>query len=84
MITENQQSYIDSAGQLYRAQIKRAFEGKSSPRAAIKAKCLGCSNWQREEITHCQVTLCELHAYRPYQSRPAEGSDGGEEVEPDE
>jgi hypothetical protein len=31
---------------------------------AIKAKCMDCSCWQREEITNCTVKLCPLYPYR--------------------
>ena len=47
--------------------IERAFGGKASPRAAIKAKCLDCSGFDRAEIANCSVVLCELHPYRPFQ-----------------
>lgn len=49
--------------------VSRAFDGAASPRQAIKAKCLECCHYDRAEITHCQVVLCPLHAYRPYQER---------------
>ena len=49
--------------------VERAFLGKSSPRQAIKAKCLSCSNWQRAEVEVCSVEVCPLWWYRPYQAR---------------
>ena len=47
--------------------VARALHGSSSPRQAIKARCLQCSNFQREEIAHCSVVTCALWQYRPYQ-----------------
>jgi hypothetical protein len=51
-----------------RGIVARAFAGTASPRQAIKARCLQCSNYQRDEITNCTVVGCALHAYRPYQT----------------
>ncbi len=67
--------------------IKRAFDGTASPRQAIKAKCLDCCHWGREEIAECTVILCPLHAYRPFQkgrkggaARPVEGVGDGSAI----
>ena len=38
-----------------------------SLKSAIKACCISCANFQREEVKFCQVTSCPLHAVRPYQ-----------------
>lgn len=50
----------------YRRQHRRAMEGTCSPRAAIKAKCLECSCFQRVEIANCAVLACPLWLFRPY------------------
>jgi hypothetical protein len=50
-----------------RGIVERAFTGKASPRAAVKAKCLDCSGYDRAEVAACTVILCPLHAYRPFQ-----------------
>lgn len=39
-----------------------------SMQAAIKLKCLDCTNYQTEEIKHCPCTSCSLFLFRPYQS----------------
>lgn len=31
---------------------------------AIKAKCLDCSGWQRQEVKHCPIKDCPLWIYR--------------------
>jgi hypothetical protein len=67
--------FLEKTPVLYRPALERAFIGKASPRGAIKAMCLSCACFVREEITHCQVTLCPLHAYRPYQL-PAASTQG--------
>ena len=68
--------FLENTPVLYRSQMDRAFLGSASPRRAIKAMCLSCSCFVREEIANCQVVLCPLHAYRPYQPKPPQ-NDGG-------
>lgn len=73
----------------YRTGYVRAVEGAVSPRQAIKAKCLDCSAWQREEVRACQVRACPLWSYRPFQTtrriarvdaEPLEGVTSGAEA----
>jgi hypothetical protein len=33
----------------------------------IKAKCLDCSSYQKDEITNCNIEFCPLYQVRPYQ-----------------
>ena len=42
---------------------------KGSLKAALKMKCLECSDFQTQEIKHCPVLQCPLHLVRPYQPR---------------
>lgn len=70
----------------FRAGFLKATEGKCSPRAAIKAKCLDCANYTIAEVTHCTVVACPLWSLRPFRkaregSEPAEGSGSGVEVD---
>ena len=71
-MTPTQTRYVASAPQSVRRVLERAFDGESSPRQAIKAGCLACSCFQRDEITNCRVILCPLWAYRPFQPITAE------------
>lgn len=57
-----------------RGIVARALAGTASPRAAIKAKCLDCSCYDRAEVTHCRVVSCPLRAYRPFQKKAREAS----------
>lgn len=59
--------YLRTVPTSARGIISRAFAGTTSPRAAIKAKCLDCCHFDRDEVEHCTVILCPLHPYRPYQ-----------------
>lgn len=65
--------YLGTVPQKYRALVAKAVEGATSPRQAIKAKCLDCCHFQRAEVRACAVSTCPLHAYRPYQDDSAEG-----------
>jgi len=50
----------------YQRLFAQAKKGKSKS-AAIKAKCLDCSCFQKTEVTLCTVKTCSLWEYRPYQ-----------------
>lgn len=50
---------------IYRKTYDTAMQGKSRT-AGVKAKCLDCTNWQKEEIKKCTVSDCPLYPYRPY------------------
>jgi hypothetical protein len=74
---------------LYRAAYVKAVSGNLSPRQAIKAKCLDCCGWQREEVRHCTVRGCPLWPLRPFQTsrggpflagKPSPSGDFSEEV----
>ena len=53
--------YLPSA----KLTFQKAFSGKSKA-LAIKAKCIECSNLQKQEVALCQVLGCPLYPYRPY------------------
>lgn len=71
-LTDRQEQFISDAPPLYQGAVRDAFEGKASPRRAIKAFCLSCTGFMREEIKACTVVLCPLHAFRPYVKRDDE------------
>lgn len=47
--------------------LTRCYNGKCSPRAAIKAFCLQCVGYNRQDVTNCTALGCPLHQYRPFQ-----------------
>lgn len=49
-----------------KALFSKAYQGRSKA-AALKAKCLDCSCFQRKEVTLCTVQTCPLWHYRPFQ-----------------
>jgi hypothetical protein len=73
-------AFLGSVPALSRGLMARALAGTASPRQAVKAFCLACTHYNRDEITHCPVWRCPLHAYRPrWSSALAEGSDPSDE-----
>ncbi len=70
MTRDNQiKQQIAQAGQLYRPVMLKAYKGTASPRSAIKAQCLICVGYKRDEVSHCTGFSCPLWAYRPYQNK---------------
>jgi hypothetical protein len=49
---------------VYRKIYEKAVAGNSKA-AAIKAFCLECCMWQKNEIINCTSLACPLFAYRP-------------------
>ena len=56
---------IQDIPDLHKKKFTAAYEGNSRAKA-VKAKCLDCSLFQREEIKNCTVFGCPLWRYRPY------------------
>ena len=49
----------------YKNTYQKAMTGKSKS-AAVKAFCLECMGWQREEVRKCNSIACPLYPYRSY------------------
>jgi len=47
--------------------LRQAFSGAASPRKAIKAMCLACTGFDRQEVANCTGYSCPLWTYRPFQ-----------------
>jgi hypothetical protein len=73
---------IAEAPERTRGILSRAFEGTASPRDAIKAQCLACVGYDRQEVMKCTCYTCPLWTYRPYQAdaagTPFRGREGDE------
>ena len=74
-------SRVGQMPQSCRATYLKAARGKASPRAAIKAFCLECVGWNRQEVARCTATACPLWTYRPWKDqeqkeRPAAATAG--------
>lgn len=67
------QAYASKVPPMYRNGYLKAATGKSSPRQAIKQKCLDCCCHQRSEVTECGIPTCTLYPFRPvFAASPAE------------
>lgn len=62
----DQQAVIDQAPASYRGALKRAYSGRSKA-AGIKAFCLQCVGFLRNDVRDCTSKGCPLWLYRPYQ-----------------
>jgi hypothetical protein len=60
---------------VYRKIYEKAVAGNSKA-AAIKAFCLECCMWQKNEIINCTSLACPLFPYRPLfkSSKPSCGA----------
>lgn len=65
-MSTDQQTATTEAPASYRATFERAYSGKSKA-AGIKAFCLQCVGFLRNEVRDCSARGCPLHPYRPYQ-----------------
>jgi hypothetical protein len=61
--------------------LERAYKGELSPRAAIKAKCFDCCNFDAEEAATCRSEICPVWAYNPYRVARAKGETAAAESE---
>jgi len=54
---------------MWRGGALKAFDGRCSPRSAIKAKCHECVGYEDtvERVKTCTVHLCPLWMFRPHQ-----------------
>lgn len=59
------------AGPQYQGLLSRIANGSLTAR--IKANCLACAGFVREEIKHCQCTACPLWDVRPYRTQTPSG-----------
>ncbi len=50
---------------IHRANYDKAMRGRSM-KAGVKAFCLECCGWQKEEVRLCSDLACPLYPYRPY------------------
>jgi hypothetical protein len=62
-----QERVIREAPESAKNLLAGAFSGSVSPRKAIKAMCLVCLGYDRQEVKNCTARACPLWAYRPFQ-----------------
>lgn len=69
-------SYLKCIPNSYRKLWLDSFDGTASKTRALKAKCLECSAYQKEEIRGCPARQCPLWRYRPYKTSEKGGANG--------
>lgn len=80
-MNDRQKQELATVGPMYAGIVQRAYEGKASPRGAIKAFCLYCTGYERAEVTNCTSLACPLYPYRPYQKDAADDESVAEAIE---
>ena len=79
-LTESDREAFDSVPPACKRTWMLVYQQKL-PRgsAIVRAKCLDCCCWQREEVTKCNSKMCALWPYRPYQKDEAETNEDEDE-----
>lgn len=62
-------NYLKLVPRSSQAIFHRAYTGSKSKADSIKAKCLDCSQFDRDEIKKCPVVTCPLWNIRPFQGK---------------
>jgi len=65
-LNPRQRAVLEEAPTSARGALERAYRGKSKA-AGIKAFCLRCVGYQRNDVRDCASKGCPLWPYRPYQ-----------------
>ena len=68
--------YAETVPESARGAYLKACAGEGSPRSAIKAFCLFCVGYVRQDVTDCKAATCPLHAWRPFQKTSPGTSEG--------
>jgi len=66
-MNEKVQKYLTTVPALSKGIMTRAFAKEGPKSNVIRAKCLDCCHFDRNEITNCTTFTCPLHVWRPYQ-----------------
>lgn len=72
-VNDHQKAYIAKIPTSATGIVERAFSRIGGRSNAIKAKCLSCANYVREEVRECTTSLCPLHPWRPFQAKAGTG-----------
>lgn len=66
---ENEHLHTMGVPESMRGLFTLVFDGKTSPRRAIRAMCYQCVGYVRGEVEGCCGRSCPLYAYRPIPKR---------------
>ena len=73
---ERQSAFIEQVPQSARRIVERSFNRVGGRANAIKAMCLCCTSFNRDEVRNCPVILCPLNPWRPFQLNPDMPAEG--------
>lgn len=68
-LTARQARTVEAAPEMSKGVLTKAYLATCSPRAAIKAKCLDCCAFNRDEIRNCRAEICPIWNFRPFQAK---------------
>ena len=68
-LSHTQQTYVEKSPISCQGILRDAFNKTAPKSRAIKAKCLDCCCFDRDEVKNCKAELCPLWHYRPYTTR---------------
>lgn len=71
-MNEKQSDYLKTVPPSAIGIVERAFNRVGGRANAVKAMCLQCSHYVREEVRECPSQLCPLHPWRPFQAKVGE------------
>lgn len=74
VLTPSQTIRLGKWGVTRRKSLQKAWEGKCSPRHAIKMQCLDCCGEDEEAIRTCGDRCCPLWHFRPWKDKPQKTS----------
>lgn len=63
---------LSAAPESVKGCLNRAFSGSGGRANAIKAFCLTCVGYDRQEVKNCSSFGCPLWEYRPFRDRTGE------------
>jgi hypothetical protein len=71
-LTTAQENLLKSVPASQKSLFIGVFSGKRGRTDAMRAKCLDCVGFARNEVRECRVTACPLWRIRPFQKSTAE------------
>jgi hypothetical protein len=81
-IDKKKHSYFKNIPEKYKVLFLKIAVGETTSLIKkIKAKCLDCCCFEREEVRLCNMDQCALHRVRPYQNKEIENQEEPQEVE---
>lgn len=69
-MNDQQQKHLTTVPDSAVGIVKRAYERNGGRANAIKAMCLHCVGYTRNDVRNCTSGTCPLHPWRPYQPKP--------------